>query len=53
MTKPKTIRKKSPVTKAFEELGRIDKRHEAKKITLGEHNKLSKAVLKKLVKDDD
>ena len=40
---------KITITKAFQELGKIDMLHEKGKITKTEHNKRSKIVLKKLV----
>lgn len=42
--------KKYTLSKAFEDLGVIDKKHESGKYTKKQHDQKSKAVLRKLVK---
>ena len=37
-------------TKAFNDLGKIDKMHEAGKITKSQHDRMSKNVLKRLTR---
>lgn len=42
--------KKYTLSKAFKDLGAIDKKHESGKYTKRQHDQKSKAVLRKLVK---
>lgn len=45
--------KKYTLSKAFKDLGKIDKKHESGKFTKRQHDSKTKVVLKRLVKNYD